>query len=335
MSTSTRLWVVVLLLLVGAMVFLLQWRGPAHKQYLLRCNPHAVADITLTNSFGTFLFENVNEEWYLKGPERRRAFHKAVGFLIAHLVTIEPRRVVDPPWGNPVDFGLQPPRIAVRLTTADGKACGLQIGTVNPLGEAVYAQVDGDPHLYLLANILPRYLDQGPLEWVSRRWIHPPPLEALTALRVSLLSNQWAFVHGPTGWVVKDDEGEQPLAEAKMTAIWQAMQGVNMHKLIGRADAEGVVQGFQYDPDLQLTLEGEDATQRYEFWFTGPKVFGQSPLAPKHVVKFHAVSLVPLLQLFSEIRHIPPLKWWSEGDPAVADREGSLWNQVREGFHLP
>jgi len=73
------------------------------------------------------------------------------------LRTSPPQRILDASEvaGRPLaEFGLASPRLTVSLRTADGAGITIAFGSINPLGLARYARVDGRPGLLLLATYL-------------------------------------------------------------------------------------------------------------------------------------------------------------------------------------
>ena len=78
-----------------------------------------------------------------------------IGLKLLH--TSPPQRILDASEvaGRPLaEFGLASPRLTVSLRTADGAGITIAFGSINPLGLARYARVDGRPGLLLLATYL-------------------------------------------------------------------------------------------------------------------------------------------------------------------------------------
>lgn len=315
----TRLWLIIFAFLLGAMVFLLQWRVPSSHKYLFRFNPYHLAEVTLVNPEGSFTFQYTDEEWYLTQPEQIRAFQKGVTILISRLLTIEPKRTIDmPPAAALAEYGLETPRITARIRLTDGTEYGIDLGNETPMGGVMYARCLHDPaHLYLVSNLLQHTLGVGLLEWRERRWITAPDVATIQKVGVTLMGDTWALVKRPAGWVLEDAHETRPIDPGVVERLWGAMRQVTYHKILMK-DAGGVADGFQYPADLTLTLEGAE-TRSYTFYFHGAQIYTPTPLTKGRPLKFHTTSVTPLLKHLAALRQIPSLDWWYE----------SLWVRVQ------
>ncbi|MCU1339966.1 MAG: hypothetical protein JWO19_5547 [Bryobacterales bacterium] len=91
-------------------------------------------------------------KWSITAPRPLAADQTAVGAITSAVTSLSADRVVDENAANLPSYGLDPPRIGVTFTTADGKTHALRIGEDTPIEGNTYAMLDGDKRLFTIAN---------------------------------------------------------------------------------------------------------------------------------------------------------------------------------------
>ena len=113
----------------------------------------AMGDVTTLKKSG--------EKWQVVSPVTTAADEAAVSSLVSTLETLEMNKSLGDQT-KPKDFGLDPPRYSVSFKTAgDSAEHKLIVGTKTPAGSDVYAQVAGQPELFLMSGYLDNNLDRS------------------------------------------------------------------------------------------------------------------------------------------------------------------------------
>jgi len=99
-------------------------------------------------------------KWSITAPQPLAADQSAVGAITAAAATLASDRVVDENASNLPSYGLEPPRIGITLTMADGKTHVLRIGEDTPTDGGSYAMLDGDKRLFTIASFGKTSLDK-------------------------------------------------------------------------------------------------------------------------------------------------------------------------------
>jgi hypothetical protein len=99
-------------------------------------------------------------KWSITAPQPLAADQSAVGAITTAAATLASERVVDENASNLSSYGLDPPRIGITLTMADGKTHVLRIGEDTPTDGGSYAMLDGDKRLFTIASFGKTSLDK-------------------------------------------------------------------------------------------------------------------------------------------------------------------------------
>jgi len=108
----------------------------------------------------TALKRNDAGKWSITAPQPLAADQSAVGAVTTAASTLTSDRVVDENASNLSSYGLDPARIGITLTMADGKTHVLRIGEDTPTEGDSYAMLDGDKRLFTIASSSKMALDK-------------------------------------------------------------------------------------------------------------------------------------------------------------------------------
>lgn len=314
---------IVVALLTGLVVFLFKWRIPTSR-YLLQFNPYLVEKILLKNSHGIFRFEKKDGEWWVQEPIVRRAQQKIVGAIVARLVTLKPIRELPKEANHSLkDFGLVDPPIEIELFLPEQKErLGLKIGNRTAMESHLYAQLLDRPSLYLFPSLFLHQFNQGILEWIERRWIPVGDGSQLQSIQVEFLGDFWNLIKRGNQWILKDARGEKPIALETMTKIFRAMNDVSLNKILDKSTSEDIVPILDFPGDLSLTFfPPNQAFEKISFYFYSRLFLTKDPRVPDQVIRIHQKSLLPLLDLFADLRQFPERPWRSKKELADSNKE--------------
>jgi hypothetical protein len=99
-------------------------------------------------------------KWSITAPQPLAADQTAVGAITSAVTSLSSDRLVDENAANLPSYGLDPPKIGVTFTTADGKTHALRIGEDTPTEGNTYAMLDGDKRLFTIASFSKTALDK-------------------------------------------------------------------------------------------------------------------------------------------------------------------------------
>jgi hypothetical protein len=157
MSTRTTLILLALLVLVGSIVYLIEYRKPAgaagtpvpaENQSLLEVTFPAISGVTVRDVMsGTHMSatRDISGTWWLADQPADPA---TLNQFASQLAFITVQRVFTPT-GDLGQYGLASPRYSVEISTDAGQQ-SFGVGDAAPSGASFYANKPGDPRVYLI-----------------------------------------------------------------------------------------------------------------------------------------------------------------------------------------
>lgn len=150
-----------LLLLVlaalGAFVYFYEARGPAEAQngeqeaQVWSVAEEDIKGIELRDGEKSVsLARDADGAWQVVAPEQQPADEWAVTTLLWRIAHLNADRIVDDKIEDPAAYGLDTPRLELRLTLADGSQAVMYLGSENPRATGSYARREGADTLYLV-----------------------------------------------------------------------------------------------------------------------------------------------------------------------------------------
>jgi hypothetical protein len=91
-------------------------------------------------------------KWSITAPQPLAADQSSVGAVTSAASSLTSDRVVDENASNLPSYGLEPPRIGITLTMADGRTHILRIGEDTPTEGGAYAMLEGDQRLFTVSS---------------------------------------------------------------------------------------------------------------------------------------------------------------------------------------
>jgi hypothetical protein len=108
----------------------------------------------------TVVKKSDGQKWSITAPQPLAADQAAVAAITSAVSSLSSDRMVDENAGNLSSYGLDPARIGVTLTMADGKTHVLRIGEDTPTEGDTYAMLDGDKRLFTIASTSKTAIDK-------------------------------------------------------------------------------------------------------------------------------------------------------------------------------
>jgi hypothetical protein len=114
-----------------------------------------VEEIAVTRKGETLKLKRAGDTWALAAPVESRAEKQPAEDLASSLATLRVEREIEPNPAKPADFGLAPPAAEVRFK-AKGQEHQVRVGSKNPTGIWVYAQLEDKPAVVLVPDSILR-----------------------------------------------------------------------------------------------------------------------------------------------------------------------------------
>jgi hypothetical protein len=152
MRARNTLIMAVLVVVLGALVYVLEFRGSDEREAaeaiadrLLDFAPEEVTAMTIESAEGRISLARANDAWRVTAPYDLAADDTAVSSIVNRLQTADRDRVIDEAPEDLARFGLDEPQVSVTLQLADGDSRSLALGNGTPVGFNVFVQSgDGD-----------------------------------------------------------------------------------------------------------------------------------------------------------------------------------------------
>lgn len=157
--TSTLLLLLVLVGLGAYIYFVDSKSDPAAadaKAKAFTVSPENIEEVAIRNADGvTTRVQRVDANWRVVEPEKADADSAEVASITSSLAGLEVQRVVDENAQDLAQYGLAPAQLEVSFRARNEKeARRLLIGGKTPTGGDLYAQVPGQPRVFLISSYL-------------------------------------------------------------------------------------------------------------------------------------------------------------------------------------
>jgi hypothetical protein len=102
----------------------------------------------------------IEGKWQIMHPKPLPADQDSVGSLVSSLSSLTSDRLVEDKAGDLSQYGLNTPTEEVKITQKDGKGATLLLGDDTPTGSGVFARLDNDPRIFIVASYVKSSLDK-------------------------------------------------------------------------------------------------------------------------------------------------------------------------------
>src|SRR5215831_7461139 len=108
-------------------------------------------------------------KWALTGPKALPADQDAVSSLVSSFASLNADKVLEEKPASVDQYGLTKPSLTVTATKKDGKTAKLVVGDETPTNTGSYAELAGDPRVFLVASYNKSSLDKSENDLRDRR----------------------------------------------------------------------------------------------------------------------------------------------------------------------
>jgi hypothetical protein len=130
--------------------------APETREKVITVESSAVEEVEIRSASGqTTTLKKAGTDWQVVAPVTAPADSSTVESLLSSLATLEIQRVVEETPAALAPFGLEPPRFSVAFRTAGSTTPQrINFGNKTPTGSDLYARLDGQPRLFVVASYL-------------------------------------------------------------------------------------------------------------------------------------------------------------------------------------
>ncbi len=115
--------------------------------------------------------------WHITEPVAEEADQAQVVRLVEELADLRPRRTLSETTAVLAEYGLVPPAMRIEVELADGTRHAVLLGNRNPDSSGFYAQVEGEPTVYLV----PVTLGMDAEDYMATPPVKPTPMPTAEA----------------------------------------------------------------------------------------------------------------------------------------------------------
>jgi hypothetical protein len=145
---------------LGAYIYFVESeRDPAateERERVFTVEANAIEEVEIRSATGqTTTVRKTGTDWQIVAPVTAPADAGVMESLTTSLSALEIQRVVDDAPGALTPYGLEPPRFSLAFRTAGAADVrGVSFGNKTPTGSDLYARLDGQPRLFVVASYL-------------------------------------------------------------------------------------------------------------------------------------------------------------------------------------
>ncbi|MSU62002.1 MAG: DUF4340 domain-containing protein [Pedosphaera sp.] len=264
MSFRSTWWLMSAALALGAFIFFVERRANRSETVaslppaLLDFNPSQITAVEITRTNQIIHADRVANRWQLASPTYPALASSVDGLLEAlgnsrKTTTISARDIATQPGGGAA-FGVSPPRAAITIIASNGRQT-LNLGNKTLVGEQIYAQIVGNPDLFITDGKILASLPSTFADWRDPALLSPdnPVFDRLIVTNMGRISVDVQLDAASLAWrLVRPMDARADALRVQF--LIQKLGGSRVSKWVtddARADLDAF--GLQ-SPELQLTL---------------------------------------------------------------------------------
>lgn len=274
-------------------------------------NPRAIVAVEIIRSNLALRAERRETGWQLTAPIQYPAQTDVIEALLARLGAL-PR---EPLFSEaelrahptaPMDFGTQPPRVALLLREKDGSQIQLNFGEKTPPGDQVYFQSSDSPAMLLTEASL---LEQFPASSDAWRNLSLLPLRGVNFDRVEVRSGNFSYAlqRDPTNrlWQVMKPQPAAPADQTKVSLLLQQLATAQFTRFVTNSVKPELDSYGLLPPELELIFGA--GTNDLLTLQIGKSPTNDPALAFARLPSLTNFALVP--KTLFDLLHVPPTDW--------------------------
>jgi hypothetical protein len=224
--------------------------------------------------------------WRITAPEPLAADKSAIDSLVSTAASLEADKVVEDKPADLAQFGLKEPHARVVITLKDGKQRTVLLGDDAPVGGGGFAQVDGDPKVYLLTSWVKGGLDKLAVDLRDKR-LMTFDREKIIRVELERKKEKLEFSKNAQGsWVISRPQMYRADSWSVDDYI-RRLQDLKLDPLLTSDQKADLAKQFQGgEPVATITVTGAEGAQKLELRKNKDKYYARSSV----VNGFHLVQ---------------------------------------------
>ncbi|MGH9748436.1 MAG: DUF4340 domain-containing protein, partial [Candidatus Polarisedimenticolia bacterium] len=262
----------ILLAVLGAAVYLLEFRGREEKDRadrdkdrVLQFERSGVTALALKNEHGAIRVEKEGEGWTVTAPLKTAADREAVEGLLSSLESARvERRLGDA--GDRSAYGLDPPKATLTLESATGTTRTLALGDGNPIGGTFYALLPDTSEAAVVTSPAGDFAARDLLSLRDKQLLELDPWK-IRRLRIERGRDTVHLERPDDGWSIRRPI-EAPADGPTITDLLTALQGLRAREFVAESPSPAELRRFGLSPPaarMTLFQEGWDVEKTILF----------------------------------------------------------------------
>ena len=145
--------------------------------------------------------KRTGSKWSLTGPKALPADQDAASSLVSTFASLTADKVLEDKPASVEEYGLTKPSLSVTATKKDGKTVRLLVGDETPTNSGSYAELAGDPRVFLVASYSKTSLDKGENDLRDKRLL-PFDTEKLSRVELTAKKETIEFGRDKNQWQI-------------------------------------------------------------------------------------------------------------------------------------
>jgi len=145
--------------------------------------------------------KRTGSKWSLTGPKALPADQDAASSLVSTFASLTADKVLEDKPASVEEYGLTKPSLSVTATKKDGKTVRLLVGDETPTNSGSYAELAGDPRVFLVASYSKTSLDKGENDLRDKRLV-PFDTEKLSRVELTAKKETIEFGRDKNQWQI-------------------------------------------------------------------------------------------------------------------------------------
>jgi hypothetical protein len=202
-------------------------------------------------------------KWQITAPQPLSVEQSTVSPMLSSLSSLSSERLVEEKAGDLGQYGLSDPTLAATITEKNNKTHELLLGDQAPAGNAVYAKLDGDPRIFLIASYNKGNIDKSVNDLRDKRLL---TVDADKISKVELIAKKEdiEFGRNKDGWQIvkpKPLRADGPQVEELVRSLTEARMDLSG---VGQ-DAKQIASAFaSATPVATAKVTAESGTQEIQ-----------------------------------------------------------------------
>ena len=268
--------------------------------------------------------------WRLTSPLQAAADDSEVGNFVDSLASLRIERVVEKEAKDLAVYEI--PKIEVSLwVKGKDEPVRLLVGIENPLDKTLFAKLEDDPRVVLLASTLKTTLDKKIFDF-RQKDVFKFSVDDVKTIRVRAKSIAWQAQREEAGWFLKAPVAALA-AKSKVESLLVSLSGLRAKAFVAEAKTAEALKKFGLDkPEYEVFLSLPASNQEIVFSLhqEGEAFYATTSLSAK-VIAFEGALLTDLDRKVDGMRETKVADFYSwEADKVALKRDGFVIAAVKE-----